>query len=48
MRIYSNSEGPGNTLVEYPNEMVNEADVQATITLLARYLEEDLDAGYTL
>jgi len=34
--------------VHTPNEMVNEADVEATITLLARYLEEDLDAGYTL
>jgi putative aminopeptidase FrvX len=34
--------------VHTPNEMVSEADVEAAITLLARYLEEDLDAGYDL
>jgi hypothetical protein len=28
--------------------MVSEADVEAAITLLARYLEEDLDSGYDL
>jgi putative aminopeptidase FrvX len=34
--------------VHTPNEMVSEADVEATITLLARYLEEVPDAGYDL
>jgi putative aminopeptidase FrvX len=34
--------------VHTPNEMVSEADVEAAITLLARYLEEDLDSGYDL
>jgi tetrahedral aminopeptidase len=34
--------------VHTPNEMVSEADVEAAIMLLARYLEEDLDAGYDL
>src|ERR671921_572350 len=34
--------------VHTPNEMVSEADVEAATTLLARYLEEDLDAGYDL
>jgi endoglucanase len=34
--------------VHTPNEMVSEADIEATITLLARFLEENLDAGYTL
>jgi endoglucanase len=34
--------------VHTPNEMVSEADVEAAITLLARYLEEDLDTGYEL
>ena len=34
--------------VHTPNEMVSEADVEAAITLLARYLEEVLDAGYDL
>jgi endoglucanase len=34
--------------VHTPNEMVSEADVEAAITLLARYLEEVPDAGYDL
>jgi tetrahedral aminopeptidase len=34
--------------VHTPNEMVSEAAVEAAIMLLARYLEEDLDAGYDL
>jgi endoglucanase len=34
--------------VHTPNEMVSEADVEAAVTLLARFLEEDLEAGYTL
>src|ERR671921_420667 len=34
--------------VHTPNEMVSEADVEAAITLLARFLEEDLEAGYAL
>ena len=34
--------------VHTPNEMVNEADVEAAITLLARYLEEVPNAGYDL
>ena len=34
--------------VHTPNEMVSEADVEATITLLARYLEEAAVGDYTL
>ncbi len=34
--------------VHTPNETVSEADVEAAVTLLARYLEENLDAGYDL
>ena len=34
--------------VHTPNEMVSEADVEAAISLLARYLEEVPDAGYDL
>ena len=34
--------------VHTPNEMVSEADVEAAVTLLARFLEEDLEAGYAL
>jgi tetrahedral aminopeptidase len=34
--------------VHTPNEMVSEADVEATITLLARYLEEASVGDYTL
>ncbi|HZA46538.1 MAG TPA: M20/M25/M40 family metallo-hydrolase, partial [Rubrobacter sp.] len=34
--------------VHTPNEMVNEDDVQAAITLLARYLEEAHTGDYTL
>jgi putative aminopeptidase FrvX len=34
--------------VHTPNEMVNEADVQATIDLLARYLEEAHTGDYAL
>jgi putative aminopeptidase FrvX len=34
--------------VHTPNEMVNERDVQATIDLLARYLEEAYTGDYAL
>ena len=34
--------------VHTPNEMVSAADVEAAITLLARYLEEAPDADYAL
>ena len=34
--------------VHTPNEMVSASDVEAAITLLARYLEEAPDAGYDL
>jgi tetrahedral aminopeptidase len=34
--------------VHTPNEMVSKADVEAAITLLARYLEEAQDADYAL